>query len=59
MMADQEIKQPFNECSHEERQCYAEKAKALILKGYPVPTNDVYQLAEIMYNKQNEQSRNT
>lgn len=44
--------QTFNECSQEVRQSYAEKAKALIDKGYPVPTKDVYKLAEIMYNKQ-------
>lgn len=38
---------------------YVNRATMLISKGYPVPTNSVYKLAEILYNKEHEHKDRT
>ena len=43
----------WTELNKEEQRRWIAQAQHLIEKNYPVPTNNLYILAEMLYNKQN------
>ena len=54
-----ENKVKWEHLSAVEQEPWVRQSSLLIDKGYPVPTNNLYKLAEILYIRGNDRTRNT